>query len=358
MTRRSESPRAQSPPTADAPRAIVIWLAIAVAAGLLAARPSLAHEGTIMTVNGAIEPGELGRTLTHEHILVDFIGAEQSGPHRWDRGQVAAVVLPHLVEARELGFDALIECTPAHLGRDPLLLRELAARSGLHLLTNTGYYGARGNLFIPDAVKSLDADALAARWVAEYESGIGDSGVRPGFIKIAVDRKPQLDPLHQRLLRAACRAHLRSGLTIACHTGPGETIWKLAEILEDEGVAPEAFIWVHANLDQPHNLVRAARHGLWVSIDNVRPQPKIISAIAARLDALRAAGLLDRVLLSHDAGWYRPGEPGGGEFRDYTALSRELIPALRASGFSARTIDRMLVDNARRAFTIGVRKAR
>jgi phosphotriesterase-related protein len=44
--------------------------------------------GTIMTVQGPIDSSELGRTLEHEHILVDFIGAEETGYHRWDRKEV------------------------------------------------------------------------------------------------------------------------------------------------------------------------------------------------------------------------------------------------------------------------------
>jgi phosphotriesterase-related protein len=306
----------------------------------------------VMTVSGPVQSGDLGPTLSHEHVLVDFIGAEQTGAHRWDRDAVVDAVLPHLLEARDLGFKTLVECTPAYLGRDPLLLRTLSEKSGLHLLTNTGYYGARHNHFIPLSLQTLDADALAARWIKEFENGIEGTGIRPGFIKIAVDRGEQLSSFHQTLLRAACRAQLKTGLTIACHTGPGETIWEIADILHSEGVAPDRFIWVHANLDAPENLIRAARHGFWVSIDNVRPEPGIVDAIVERLSRIREAGLLQQVLLSHDAGWYRPGQPGGGAFRDYTALSKELLPALEEAGFEAAEIELLLVSNPARAYAL------
>ncbi len=312
--------------------------------------------GTIMTVNGPIDSAELGRALTHEHILVDFIGAEGTGSHRWDREAVANQVRPHLAQAKELGFRAIFEATPAYLGRDPLLLKALSEATGLHLVTNTGYYGARGNKFIPESVRELSADALADRWTTEFKGGIEGTDIKPGFIKIGVDREPTLSPMHEKLLRAACRAHLSTGLTIACHTGPGPVIFEMAAILEEEGVSPDALIWVHATVDSPENQIRAARMGLWVSIDNVTDHPGRISAVTTSLKALKDSGLLDRVLLSHDAGWYRPGEPDGGVFRPYTAISEVLIPRLMAAGFDQGHIDRLLIHNPGRAFDIRVRR--
>jgi phosphotriesterase-related protein len=91
----------------------------------------------------------MGLTLIHEHLLVDFIGAETITPDRWNRTDVVAKMLPYLKELNRLGCRTLLECTPAFLGRDPLLLRELSERSGIQILTNTGYYGAVNNKYLP-----------------------------------------------------------------------------------------------------------------------------------------------------------------------------------------------------------------
>ena len=50
----------------------------------------------LVTVDGEIPADEIGMTLTHEHVLVDFIGADSTGYHRWDRSEVVRAVLPHL----------------------------------------------------------------------------------------------------------------------------------------------------------------------------------------------------------------------------------------------------------------------
>ena len=314
--------------------------------------------GTIHTVLGPIEASQLGRTLEHEHILVDFIGAEETGYHRWNKEEVKERVLPFLIQAKDLGFSSIFECTPAYLGRDPLLLKDLSELTGLNLITNTGYYGARKNQFIPKAFQQLSADDLAQRWIQEFEHGIEATGIRPGFIKIGIDRDgDSLTAFHERLLRAAARTHLETGLTIACHTGPSPVIFQMESILAEEGVAQEALIWVHATRAPIKDQLKAAHHGLWVSIDNVRGDRERIDLIVESLEALKFGNLLDRVLLSHDAGWYRPGEENGGNFRPYNSLSENLIPALKAKGFKQREIDLILIENPKTAFGIQIRSA-
>ena len=67
---------------------------------------------------------------------------------------------------------------------------------------------------------------------------------------------------------------------------------------------------------------------------------------------MRAAGRLDRVLLSHDAGWYHVGEPDGGTYRPHDTLFTTLVPRLRTRGFTQPEIQQLLVENPRRALTV------
>ncbi len=124
-------------------------------AGLLAAfilNGCRKEQNIVMTVNGPIDSSELGITLPHEHFLVDFIGADSTGFHRWNKDTVISMVLPILMEAKKMGVNSIFECTPAYLGRDPVLLERLSKASGLNIITNTGYYGAINNKAIPKPV--------------------------------------------------------------------------------------------------------------------------------------------------------------------------------------------------------------
>ena len=308
--------------------------------------------GKVMTVAGPIAVGELGKTLPHEHILVDFVGAGATGYHRWDRSEVIRKTLPNLRELKEMGYDSLLECTPAFLGRDPVLLSILSSLSGLNLITNTGFYGARGNQFIPKEMMAASPDELAAIWIREFEFGIEKSGIKPGFIKIGVDRDENLSEFHSKLVRAAARTHLATGLAIACHTGPTAAVFEIAEILEEEGVPLDAFIWVHATRDISENHLKAARLGMWISIDNLRENAQLLRSSVERLKSLKAAGLLGRALVSQDAGWYRPLEKDGGNFAPYRFVELNLIPELRRNGFTASDIDQLMMKNPAQALVL------
>ncbi|UCG89327.1 MAG: phosphotriesterase [Gemmatimonadota bacterium] len=308
---------------------------------------------TVMAVNGPIPREQMGATLPHEHVLVDFAGAEVVSADRYDRGEVFEKVLPHLQRAHSLGLQTLIEATPAYLGRDPILLRQLSDASGIHLLVSTGYYGAREDQHLPRHAFADPPDSLAARWIREWTTGIDGTGIRPGFIKIGVDDGP-LSDIDRKLIRAAARTHLRTGLTIAAHTGPAAGALDQLAVLEEEGVDPSAWIWVHAQAEDDSTFhVRAARSGAWISFDGLAPDN--VERYVARVAFMKAEGLLDRVLVSHDAGWYQVGEPGGGAFRPYDTLFTDFLPALEAAGFTGEEIRQLTAVNPAEAFAVRVR---
>ena len=68
--------------------------------------------GKVHTVLGPIVSGELGVTLVHEQILVDFIGARGFSRERYDSQAVHRTMLPFLQELKSQGVNALVECTP------------------------------------------------------------------------------------------------------------------------------------------------------------------------------------------------------------------------------------------------------
>ena len=303
----------------------------------------------ISTVSGPVPPGALGVTLPHEHVLVDVVGADRVSPDRYDRDAAFRAALPHLERVRTLGCRTLVECTPAYLGRDPVLLRRLARATGLHILTNTGYYGAADDKFLPPQAFRESAGQLAARWIREAREGIDGTGIRPAFMKIGVDAGA-LSAVDEKLVRAAARTHRATGLPIYSHTGDGVAAMAQIAVLERERTPLEAFVWVHAqNETDPSVHVRAGRQGAWVSFDGLGP--KSVGRHLALVLAMRDAGLLGRVLLSHDAGWYHVGEPGGGDYRPHDLLFTEVLPALRARGLTAAEITRLTVENPRQALT-------
>ncbi len=264
---------------------------------------------------------QLPSVLVHEHIMVDFVGADRIRPGRYDRDEVFRIARPKLEALKPFGCRRLLECTPNYIGRDPELLARLADATGIEIWSNTGLYGASNHKYVPAFARSETAAQLAKRWVAEsHESW------RPRFIKIGVNRGP-LDELDRKLARAAAIASRETGLTIASHTGNGAAALEQLEIVAAEKVSPAKFVWVHAQNEKDHAVhEKAARLGAWVEFDGIGPKSAEFHLECVRFMASK--GLLHRTLISQDSGWYHVGEAGGGEYRGYTYLYSDFLPKL------------------------------
>ena len=100
--------------------------------------------------------------------------------------------------------------------------------------------------------------------------------------------------------------------------------------------------------------IKAAKEGAWISLDGLNE--KRLQDYLKMITNLKNNNLLDKVLLSHDAGWYDPGKENGGEYKGYRVLFEKLIPLLREQNYSEKEINQLLVINPARAFTVKIRK--
>jgi predicted metal-dependent phosphotriesterase family hydrolase len=327
--------------------------------GLVPERRILGEASRSLLINsvlGPVRPTRLGTTLMHEHVLVDFIGAAQISRNRYNADEVFEVALPYLKRLRDCGCRSMVECTPAYIGRDPQLLARLSKASQLTLLTNTGYYGAANDKYVPSQAYRATALQLANQWIGEFRDGIEQTGIRPGIIKIGVD-SGKLSVIDSKLVQAAALTHLETGLTIASHTGDGQAALEQLDLLQKAGVHPSAFIWVHAQSEPELQLhLQAARQGCWLEYDGISE-----SSLDQHLQIVRtmaSQGRLSQILLSQDAGWYHVGEPKGGDFRGFDALFVRFIPELRKAGFSDRQVHQLLTVNPRKALIPQIRRVR
>lgn len=276
--------------------------------------------------------------LVHEHVMVDFVGADRIGPGRYDPEEVFRAAKPKLEEVARLGCRRLLECTPNFLGRDAALMARLQDAAGLEIWTNTGLYAAADRKYVPSFAFTETAEQLARRWIAEAREQW-----KPRFIKTGVNRGP-LHEIDRKLVRAAAITARETGLTIACHTGNGAAALEELEILSAEKTPLSKLVWVHAQSEKDHAIhERVARAGAWVEFDGIGPKSADWHLECVRFMASK--GLLGRTLISQDSGWYRVGEPGGGEYRGYTYIYTDFLPRLEAAW-----APRLMWDNPRRAF--------
>jgi phosphotriesterase-related protein len=304
------------------------------------------EEPMVITVQGPVKVSELGRVLTHEHVMVDFIGADKVSPDRYDRAEVRAVMLPYLLNLKAAGVETLMECTPEFIGRDVALLRELSEASGVRLVTNTGWYK---DPFLPPRAYELTAEQIAAEWIAEAREGIGGTGIRPGFIKIAVN-PGELIEVQAKIVRAAALTSKATGLVIASHTGSNVAAEQELGILESEGLPESRLIIVHCDAEpdiEAHG--RLAARGAWLSYDGIR-EGNAAEKVTLVVEAYRRWP--GQLLISQDAGWYNVGTPGGGEVAALDWLPRHFLPLLREAGLTEDDIEQLMVRNPARAFAV------
>lgn len=326
------------------------------------AHPPRTPSEIIITTTGSISAEEMGSTLIHEHILSRF-GPPAEEPGQFDHQQVLDEVVPYLTYLKSLGCRTIVDCTAAYFGRNAALMKKISETAEINLVTNTGIYGAAGDDYVPDYTRQETPEQLAARWIDEFENGIQGTDVKPGFVKIGVDGGP-LSDIDAKLVRAAALTHLETGLLLQIHTSDNpKAVDQQLTILEEEGVHPSAWVWVHAhNMNTPEKLLEVARKGAWISLDGLRTRNYLNgfgdsqSTVMHHLQLIKAFKrnqLLDHVMLSHDGSTY---PPDGVPKRPMDVLYTTFIPMLKAAGFTDREINQVTVNNPANAFAVKVRR--
>ena len=315
--------------------------------------PSDGSGAVIQTVLGKVPVTTLGLILPHEHLFTDLRGPDTPGYARGDPQRVLQVMKPYLDEAYAAGVTALVECSTIGVGRNVTVLQRLAEATPVHIVAPTGVYR---EAYIPSTLRESSLEELAEAWIADLTVGMDGGEVRAGFIKIAVsdDGPTQLEV---RNIRAAARASLATGAVIASHTIASESARREMDLLEEEGLDLSRFIWVHANAAaSSREHIQAARRGAYVEFDAVGMLTVDQQLLVRYTLDLAEAGFSERILLSHDAGWYDPGGPDGqpaeGGVRGFVALVREFIPALSLQGASPELIRTITHINPARAFAM------
>lgn len=305
----------------------------------------------IQTINSRVPADELGLILPHEHLFTDLRGPDIPDYAKADPEAVVHVMLPHLELAHKSGVTALVECSTVGVGRNLEIFKHFAASSPIQIIAPTGVYRES---YIPDGLKQINVEELSNIWIRELTEGIENSNIRAGFIKIAIsDEGPT--KLEIRNLKAAALTSLRTGAVIASHTPNGAIAKKEIDLLEEEGLPLDRFIWVHANLEEGQSIhLEAAQRGVYIEFDAIGWEWQSQQALVDYTIDLIEAGYANKILLSHDAGWYDPsqpdGQPEGGRIHGYTALVEEFIPALHSHGVPEELIHTMTVENPARAF--------
>ena len=162
----------------------------------------------IRTVLGDISSEDLGFTLPHEHLLLDFSfmfkpsqDKEESNksyvevsedmqllawimydPFR-NRDNLITIdediAISELNLYKRVGGISLVDTTSIGLGRDPLALARISRATGINVIMGSGYYV---DVLHPSGMNSMTEDQITDEIIADIEVGVKDTGVRSGVI--------------------------------------------------------------------------------------------------------------------------------------------------------------------------------
>jgi phosphotriesterase-related protein len=305
----------------------------------------------LMTTSGPLTLAELpGVILPHEHIFVDLRTPEQLGPGEAvmpATGDVVRLMAPELARARDAGVAALVECTPAGVGRYPEAVLAVAEAAAFPVVMPTGVYREP---WVPAWVKEASVAALRDWMLTELLEGIGETGVQAGWIKLSAG-DDGITPIERKILRAAAVAGAETGAVIGSHTIRGRVVLDQLSTLEKAGHTVDRYIWIHAHSEPDlayHEEV--ANRGGWLEYDAIGSQSIDDETFVVLILRMLERGFEDQLLLSHDRGWYDPAKPGGGEPLPFTYLNEVFLSKLRAAGVDDGTADKLTRLNPYHAF--------
>ena len=315
----------------------------------------------VQTALGPVDVSRLGPTLMHEHIFILTADVQQNYPEEWgdDEARVAEAVR-QLRALAAAGIKTIVDVTVIGQGRYVPRVRRVAEQvPELNIVVATGCYIFDDvPMFFwrrtPEVEASLGRparDVMVDFFLRDITQGIGNTGVKAGMLKCAVDEKG-LTAGVERVLRAVAQAHAQTGTPITIHThaasqhGPA-----ILDVLTDEGVDLSRVVLGHSgDVDQPDYLQSMAESGLTLGMDrfgidhsaSFRERADLVVELCRR-------GLADHMVLSHDYAcyldWFPPGSLNDLHDWHYLHISRDVLPYLREHGVAEDQIDAMLVRN-------------
>lgn len=317
----------------------------------------------VQSVRGEMAVQALGATLMHEHIFVCSPEINRNYPQTWgDEGARVEDAARQLRALKSKGIDSIVDMTVLGLGRDVRRIRTIAESVDLNILVATGIYVCSElPPFFQSRTSGGTADPPAVMvdmFVADIETGIGGTPIRAAVIKCATDHRG-LTPPAELCLRAAARAHIRTGAPISTHSDALQRGGiEQQRILEAEGVNLSRVLIGHCgDTTDLEYLERLIGKGSYIGMD--RFGIDALLSFEKRVDTvvrLCEKGYAGCIMLSHDTACHIDWIPEERREKaapnwNYLHISRDVLPALKRRGVSDAQIRMMLIENPKRFFT-------
>ncbi len=342
--------------------------------------------GMVQTVLGPVGPGQLGRTLTHEHIMFDgswvktwFPSASDQAfyekpvsqeilgrirhrmkPNR-DNGRLADVqtAIDEVGLFKQYGGGTLVDATSIGIGRDPTGLARVSNATGVNIVMGASYYV---NTHHPPGMDEMAEDEIADLIVGDITEGAEGTSVRSGIIGEVGCDWPLTDS-ERKVLKASARAQRMTGAPLLIHPGRDETApLEVIDILDRAGADLSHTIMGHLDrtVFERGTLKQIAESGCYMEWDlfgwggsYYSPNLNIdMPSDDQRLEFIAwisSEGYGRKVVIAHDiCGKHRLEKYGG---HGYSYILDHIAPRMLSRGFTPEGVHDILVSNPAEVLT-------
>jgi predicted metal-dependent phosphotriesterase family hydrolase len=333
----------------------------------------------VQTVLGPVPDTDLGRVLTHEHLLALEPGPFDEKSTITDEDRINRAV-QSIRGLRERGYGTIVDVTPYGLaGRDQNgdnthLLAEISKHSGIHIVSGSGVY--LDTWAVPWA-DGASVDTLTERFIRDVTEGIGTTGIRAGVLGEQATGLGRTSDRERTCFRASARAAAATGVTLMTHTTHGTLALDQIAMLREEGVDLRRVVIGHMDtqlsVDYALEVLQA---GVCIAIDTIgkqewdfflgppsgnRSEGQFAKTSFWRSDEARAdlvtelvdKGFTDRIVLSMDITgaetWMNPTTHGR---LGYNYLDEVFRPMLLHRGVTADQYDQVTIDTPARLLAL------
>ena len=341
----------------------------------------MSRKGKIQTVKGVIDPSELGMTMTHEHIFIEFPPTMAVPPDESHKKQVFYepinlqnrgliyhqgwknlddrsildfdISVKEILKYKAVGGGAIVDATSIGLSRDPEGLLKVSNLTDINVIMGAAYYVYLAH---PPEVSEMSIEDLAAVIINDVNIGVGKQLIKSGIIgEVGLSH-----PLHkdeEKVLIASAVAQQETGAPILIHPGRDEKAPIVAiDILKKSGANLSKTIMGHLDrtVFEKETLLQIAESGCYLEWDLFGQENHYYSAnenIDMPSDAKRMYDILwlieqgyeSKILIAHDICAKHQLEEYGGW--GYSYIPSFIVPRMKDKGYTDSMIESILYTN-------------
>ncbi|XP_068200518.1 phosphotriesterase-related protein [Palaemon carinicauda] len=346
-------------------------------------------KGKVQTVCGLVDPDSLGRTLTHEHLFMEFdvaytpareqekqleqcefsmgnLGWIRQNPYshrpnlKFNDVSTTSAIEEEMAVYKKSGGGTIVENSTKGLNRNVNFMKDLTKNHGVHIVAGTGYYveAAQDKQTLKVSVEEM-ADFMKKELTVGCEEG---ADVKCGIIGEIGCSWPLFE-FERRVIKASGETQSATGCPVMFHPGRHhEAPEEILRLYSEAGGSMSKAVMGHLDrtIHELDGLLEFASLGSFCEYDlfgieishyalNTAVDMPSDAQRIARIRHLIENGFGEKILLAHDIHTKHRLTAFGGH--GYSHIFNNVVPKMLDRGISQDEVNKMLVHNPKNWLT-------